>query len=385
MEELSYDGLAFFNPLPHDDGVVLQQIEVSEGQYWQTILWRNGTGIEIMNIEDAYSISLGQMDPNGRFLLSYFGSEEDESVPVPLLIDMESCQNGNCNSTSLGQTPHWSPNGQQMLLTDLNLFESGQFMVDGRIVALDPEGFNQVTAIWLRSAAANPEDAIKIDEGISPFWITDELFGYIRPVSPSSVPSFQEVVLVSTTDLEPQTVIETIAVREAVPENNRSNALIFRYAIAHPTNPNLFILMASTQADDSYLFQVNRLTHEVELLFPLDLSRGEHSLGFSPDGRYLVATGAIQQETPSINNRAFFGVLHLYNLENGEHRTILTNSEYFVPAFNFDWSLDGNWLAFARDNNVIGFLAPDYDYQQMVVHDGDTCISLAWVNPLPSD
>ncbi len=387
VEEFNYNGLAFFNPLPNDDGVILQLVEFSEGQYWQTLLWRNGTSVEIMNMEDVYSISLGQMDPNGRFLLSYFGDVTDEAEPEPLLIDMESCQDGNCNITLLGQTPYWSPNGRQMLLTDLDLFETGQYTVDGRIISLNPEGFNRVASIWLRRAAANADEAIKIDDGFSPFWITDELFGYIRRVSPSSVPSFQEVVIMSIDDLEPESVIEITAVKELVPATSRSNALAFRYAIAHPTNPDLLLLMASTQANDGYLFQVNRITKSAELLFPLDMSRGEHSLGFSPDGRFLVATGAIQQKTanPGINNSTIFGALHLYNLENGEHQTILTNTDIFFPAFSFDWSLDGNWLAFTRDNSIIGLIAPDYDYQQTIIHDEGNCTSLSWVNPLPAD
>ncbi|GJM43155.1 MAG: hypothetical protein DHS20C20_34370 [Ardenticatenaceae bacterium] len=385
-EEFVYDGLAFFNPLPQDDGVVLQLIEVSEDQYWQTMLWRNGSSDEVMNIEDVYSISLGQMDPNGRFLLSYFGDDEiEEALPEPLLIDMESCLAGECSSTLLGQTPYWSPDGQKMLLTDLHLFESGQYTVDGRIIAINPESFNQVSPLWLRSAAGNAEDAVKIDEGASPFWITNDLFGYIRPVPASSTPSFQEVVVVSTANLEPETVIETTAVRDAIPDNNRNNALIFRYAIAHPTDTDLFLLMASTQANDSYLFQVNRRTQVVTLLFPLDLSRGEHSLGFSPDGRFLVATGTIQQETTSPGPSLPFGALYLYDLESGELKTILTNTDLFFPAFTFDWSSDGNWLAFSRDNNVIGLLAPAYDYQQMIIHEEGSCTSLAWVNPLPAE
>jgi hypothetical protein len=92
-QEFDYSGLAFFNPLPQDNGVILQLIEVSEEQYWQTLLWQNGRSVELMNIDEIYSISLGQMDPNGRFLLSYFGTEALESAPRPQLIDMESCLN----------------------------------------------------------------------------------------------------------------------------------------------------------------------------------------------------------------------------------------------------------------------------------------------------
>ncbi|MCA9943701.1 MAG: PD40 domain-containing protein, partial [Anaerolineales bacterium] len=384
QEEYAYTGLAFFNPLPNDDGVVLQLIDVTEEQNWQTMLVRDGRSLDVMNLQDVYSISLGQMDPNGRFLLSYFGTE-DESLPRPLLIDTESCQESGCSSEHLSQTPFWSPDGRQMLLTDMSLFDSGQYTVDGRIIWLNSESFNQVSPIWLREAAAAADEAVKIDDGASPFWITNELFGYIRPVPASNVPSFQEVVIVSTADRDPKVVVETVAIGEALPDSARGNTLIFRYAIAHPTNPDLLLLMASTQTDNSYLFQVNWVTQEVELLFPMDLSRGEHSLGFSPDGRFLVATGTVQQETQFSRQGTLFGALLVYDFETGELKSHLTNTDIFFPAFSFDWSLDGNWLAYARDNNVIGLLAPAYDYQRMISHNNGNCTSLSWINPLPSD
>ena len=127
------------------------------------------------------------------------------------------------------------------------------------------------------------------------------------------------------------------------------------------------------------------MTQEVELLFPMDLSRGEHSLGFSPDGRFLVATGTVQQETQFSRQGTLFGALLVYDFETGELKSHLTNTDIFFPAFSFDWSLDGNWLAYARDNNVIGLLAPAYDYQRMISHNNGNCTSLSWINPLPSD
>lgn len=384
VEERAIEGLAFFNPLPQDDGVILQLIEVSEEQYWQTLLWRNSTSIEVMNLGNVYSISLGQMDPNGRFLLSYFGDIEDESLPEPLLIDMESCLDGNCRSTLLGQTPFWSPDGQKLLLTDLHLFESGQYTVDGRIVAFNLESLNQDSTLWLGDAQSSPDDRVSVGVGVSPFWINNEIFGFIRTAANVSLPVLQELVAASVYNFEPEVVLTTAVLTEAMPEQT-GNPLFMRYAIAHPTNEDLLLVMASTQADDSYLFQVNRRTQAVELLFPLDLSGGEHSLGFSPDGRFLVATSIIQQVTNSPGSTLSFGAMHLYDLASGELKTFLTNTDLFFPAFTFDWSLDGNWLAFTRGNNVISLLAPAYDYQQTIFHEEGNCTSLAWVNPLPAE
>ncbi|VAW37069.1 hypothetical protein MNBD_CHLOROFLEXI01-3126, partial [hydrothermal vent metagenome] len=77
-EELAYQGFGFFNPLPQDEGVILQLLE-NEAEQWQTVLWQNGVGVGIIDAENESSISLGQADPDGRFLLYYLlpSSEQD--------------------------------------------------------------------------------------------------------------------------------------------------------------------------------------------------------------------------------------------------------------------------------------------------------------------
>ncbi|MCA9917810.1 MAG: PD40 domain-containing protein [Anaerolineales bacterium] len=384
-EELTYNGLAFFNPLPKDNGVVLQLVEFSETQFWQTLLWKEGQSTEVMNLDDIYSISLGQVDPNGRFLLSYFGTEEQEALPEPLLIDMQSCQTGNCDSTAIAETPYWSPDSQWMLLTESHLFQSSQYMVDGRIITLNPGNVNPDGPLWLRQTFAEPETAVPVGQGIAPFWLDAEHFGYIRTAPQTDRPFDQELVIALINNLDPEVVLTTDVLTEALPERRVNNPLIMQYAIAHPTDPNILVVMAATQASDGFLFQFNRQTGQATTLFPLDISRGEHSMGFSPDGRFLVATGAFWQDSSQRQENMLFGVMHLYDLETGKHQPILLNTEVFFPAFTFDWSQDGNWLAFTRDNNVIGLLAPAYDYQQTIFHDQGNCVSLAWINPMADD
>lgn len=390
LEEIAYPGLAFFNPLPQDDGVILQLMEVSEQQLWQTLLWRDGIGVDMMGGEDSFSISLGQMDPNGRFLLTFAGDDidADEGLPGQMrLIDVASCLDDACGSTALEGTPYWSPNGQNMLLSETSLFESAQYPVDGRLISLNPGGLDQAAAIWLSSRPADKEDATEVGKGLSPFWITNELFGYIRPASADGFLTFQELVVLSTDTLESEVLMKTSVLQTLLPEKNLRSPLIMRYAMAHPTDTNRILLMVSTatEAQDGYLFQIDRQSQEADLLFAVDFFRGEHSLGFSPDGRFLVATGAWWHETDIRNGPSPFGALLLYDFETGEQQTIINNNNNLFPAFTFDWSQDGNWLAFVRDSNVISLVAPGNNYQQMIIHDVGNCTSLAWINPLRSD
>lgn len=384
IDEFSSPGMAFFNPLPNDNGVILQLVQASEEQYWETLWWHNGQAIAVTTAEDALSISLGQMDPNGRFLLTYTGLDE-EILPASQLVAVDGCQEGACDSLVMEGTPYWSPNGQLLLLTETHLFESPHYLVDGRIVTLSPGVSGEVSNLWLREAQAEPDERVNVGVGLSPFWLTDTTFGFIRSVPQTDLPTSQELVVMGIDDLQAQTVLQTAALQAELPESSRRSPLLMRYAIAHPAVPGQVFVMAATQANDSYIFRVNVATAEVELLLQLDLSRGEHSLGFSPDGRFLMATGSWWQDQNRSSASQPFGVLNLVNLETGDQRSILINSVVYFPAFTFDWSLDGNWLAFIRDDNTIGLIAPAHDYQQIIRHDVGTCTSLAWINPLPPE
>ncbi|GJM41006.1 MAG: hypothetical protein DHS20C20_12880 [Ardenticatenaceae bacterium] len=388
IEEKTYPGLAFFNPLPQDNGVILQLISTSGAPFWQTIWWENGIGTDFADAEDFYSISLGQMDPDGQFLLTYFGTNDDfinsteEVVPEPLLIDIESCQNGSCATTQMTQIPHWSPNGEGMLLTTNQLFSESQYVVDGRILTLSLDAFDEASAISFRYLADAPETAVVVGEGIAPFWINDEQFGYIRTVTDSTQALSQELVYASVDDPTPVPLLTTDQLLEALPESSNRSFLEMRYAVAHPINPDLLVVMALQQAFDGNLFLLNRQTGEIELLFPLNNSRGEHALGFSPDGRFLVAISAIQPQTSgTAQQNPLFGALFLYDFETNNLQTILVNTDTFLPSFMFDWSRDGNWLAFTRDNGLLGLIAPAYNYQQTILHEFIDCNSLAWINP----
>ncbi|VAW30240.1 hypothetical protein MNBD_CHLOROFLEXI01-1708 [hydrothermal vent metagenome] len=295
---------------------------------------------------------------------------------------------GNCSSTEVGATLIWSPDGKQSILSEQTLFlGSTTFMVDGRILLLNPGDNDEPLPLQLSDTVGSLEKRIDIGLGIAPFWITNDLFGFIQPASGADRLSDQALVLMSPDELQAEVTATTADLREQIPEDNLRNGLFMRYAIAHPTNPDLLLVMASFQTrnrlSNGFLFQLNRQTGAIELLFELDLVVGLHTLGFSPDGHFLITTDSWLQESIYDDNIFPFGRLYVYDFETAEHQTILTNNNAFFPAFIFDWSADGNWLAINRGRNMIDLIAPAYNYQQTVIHQAGDCALLAWVNPIP--
>jgi hypothetical protein len=260
-------------------------------------------------------------------------------------------------------------------------------MVDGRILLLNSNDNDEPLPLQLSDAVGSLENRVDVGLGTAPFWITNDLFGFIQSASGADRLSDQELVLMSPDGLQAEVIATTADLREQIPEDNPRNGLFMRYAIAHPANPDLLLVMASVQSQNrhsnGFLFQLNRQTRAIELLFELDLAVGLHTLGFSPDGRFLITTDGWLQESIYDDNIFPFGRLYIYDFETAEDQTILTNNNAYFPAFIFDWSADGNWLAISRSRNVIDLIAPAYNYQKTITHQAGDCTSLAWINPIP--
>jgi hypothetical protein len=53
----------------------------------------------------------------------------------------------------------------------------------------------------------------------------------------------------------------------------------------------------------------------------------------------------------------------------------------FLAPSNYDWSADGAWLAILANDRAINLVAPDYDYQQLILRPPSTCGAIAWATP----
>lgn len=388
--EYELAGLLFASPLLNDDAVLLQTIPL-EDELFKPLLWRDGVGLPAVSEDYPVSLSWGQMDPAGRYLLVY-AIPINGMDPHPMLVDMNACDAAGCASISLSGNPVWSPDGSQTILEATGFLGNGLLVgADGRLVLFN----NDFQAENVPLSRANQVGAPATDGGLpasggsAPFWADEQTYGYIQMNNLSGVESFQQIVLATTTDdgpqdgpqdgphPAPQPLLDTNDLLQAIPEASRPFRLAIRYVLPHPTQPDWLVVMATSRAED-FFFLVNWRENVIEHRLRIAHS-SPHYVGFSPDGRYLIATGAPEDSIFAPQNVL---VYFLHDIAANTTETYLAGAYTSIPAFTFDWSADGRWLAQIMNNGVINLVAPDYDYQTLIVHDNGNCSSLAWVNPV---
>ena len=372
QEDTDQVGIMFLNPLPQDNGAILQSIDF-ETNIWQSYIWENG---EIRRmVADEFLLSLGQTDSSGRYVVAFTGSPETEQFQ-PTLFDLGSCDENGCTATAINDMPIWSPNAEHSLLINSNIFEDSVFAIGNRVASFNSMYEFVPVSIVLGDSLGNPmlDRANLIGEGSMPFWLTDEMFGYIAIVDDPTNP-VQELRIGEIDDLQTRPLISATNLLYAIPADERPVRLTMRYAMPNPANPDMLAVMASYQ-QNGYLFTVDRVSGEVQLRLQAQL-QAQHLFGFSPDGRYLVVSANPEGER---NDMGIFNAIYVHDLAANETEVFETGLTSFMPAFTFDWSANGDWLAFSYSDGFVWLYAPEYDYQELLAHDAGECASLAWVN-----
>lgn len=375
--ELTMDGYLYVNPLPQDEAVVLQVIDFFN-ETWYAQQWQNGEGRPFQVEAASFFLTWGQVDPTRRYLLAYINRSSEEA-PQTVLVDIFSCLEGACEARPIGGIPSWSPDGSQMILQQMQFLENGLLMAaDDRAVLFDTGLYFQNAPLFRSNATAGEESRVALGEGEVgniPFWLDEQTYGYVRSDGDLREAT-QALVIASTVDDVAVPVLTAADLLAKIPEDERPFRLSMRYVIPHPTDANL-LLIAATSRSDSYLFLVdlknNLIENRLRLRTPVN-----HIFGFSPDGRYLVATGSTDDDFSGPGN---VGTFYLHDVTRNETQTFIAGVSSFVPTYNFDWSADGNWLVFILNNGAINLVAPEYDYQHVILHDFGNCSSIAWVNP----
>jgi len=361
-----------FNPFQTDNGLIVQKISLDGSENWHTQIWRFA-GSDTSLPDDHYlSISLGQFDPSGRYAVMFI-SEVEQSVPLPHLLDLNSCDETTCAQKPLAGLPVWSPDGEKTILVNASITESSTYLRNDMMMILDASLQPGVNKMWLGDSQGQlpgaAADAPVIAEGYSPFWVGNDTFGYIH-LAPGDK---SEVVTRSLSGEEAAVRVTTDDLEALLSDDNRA-PIKLRYVMTHPAQPDLLMVVALNEfAREAYVFSYNLETDELKLRLQ-SLIQPYHSLGFSPNGRYLVLTGVVD------NAQGDASIIYVHDLDTFETQTYF--SEYVRFGFSpmYDWSADGNWLLFQVDERVLSLTAPAYQYQRVQAHDQGYCTSMAWIN-----
>jgi hypothetical protein len=381
LEEYTRPGFGFMNPLPGDDALALQVVNFDEEQ-WQTHIWRGSDSDMVVLGGDTFRLSFGQTDPTGRYLVVYT-DVLDGTSPLPALVDLDRCDQEDCQLQPLLGVPVWSPAGSQTILTERNVFAEGPLLAaNDRMSFFAPDVPLSQWRLFRGDSEGQPlragDNLMEIGRGYAPFWLDEATYGYIRLTARASDPPAQEIVIASVEDDRPRLLLGLTELRSAFRTEPEPSELTIRYVAAAPEEPSLlFIVAFATVERQAYLFSFDRASRELALHLQVGY-RSNHSFGFSPDGRWLVLTGS---ESDVLGPGSTSEVVYLYDRARDQTERYLVKSSVLLPTNMYDWSADSRWLALLVDEKVLNLVEPEQNYQQLIRHDLGPCSSLAWSNP----
>jgi hypothetical protein len=152
--------------------------------------------------------------------------------------------------------------------------------------------------------------------------------------------------------------------------------------LKNPADPQTLAITVvdGTGNNQVYVFLYRLQTRLPELRLET-VSTISHSLSFSPDGRYLLLTGETRSNAPggSISGPNSSTTLLVHDIEANRTIPFLARNPFFLPSTTHDWSTDDHWLAVSMDDNLIGLIALDEAYFELLPHTYGACTAVAWL------
>jgi len=223
-----------------------------------------------------------------------------------------------------------------------------------------------------------------LEYGYAPFWIDARTYGFVQENSIIGGRATQ-VFTASVVDDAPELLVSSQELWDVMPVDERpsmAELLLIKYVVVYPQNRDLFFIGAVDFQSRIYLFSYDRATLAVKLRLELDAD-SNHSLGFSPDGRYLIATGVQPKETqglPGHDDSPLIQTLFLHDIERNTTQTFMNDRPFFAPSQSYDWSADGRWLIIPINEKAFNLVAPAQNYQQILPHNLGNCTGIAFIN-----
>lgn len=343
---------------PDGDGVIVQAFtRGAEASRLRLYWWRNGREQLLYDEEMRDQIRRpAGWSGSGHPHLLLQGFSSAELSAQHRWLNLEECDEDGCSMVELSGYTVWSPDGRHTLILDEQSLWRG-----------DELGQRQ----------------IPLGVALSPFWIDNETYGYVRYDREAGAPSMQIATSQVGNDL-PRIVTPVTELARLVDEANPP-LLFISYATVNPADKDQLLLSATTVGGATskyHIFSLRLSTGKARLLQQFErLPSGYPSLltpaGYppfrlSPDGRWLLVT-LLESTSPTTWS------FRLYDLQ--EEQALAVNAYYpeYPAQFPFyDWTPDGRWLAIVEDG-FLRLIAPGFDYQKLVTHEMADCLFVAWV------
>ncbi len=357
--QASFRGFPLLAAAPGADGVLLNRMDdFLVGQ--QVVWWQRGQTTALTRPEDGV-LTLGQMSPNGRFLVTY---RPGGSVVTRLLLDLEKCTASGCSLHEVPGDIIWSPDGQRSLI--LTHPEQAIPFMAGLHIAR-PGG------LLVGDEAGRPLPGELMATVRHPFWVDKDTFGYII----NDEIDYQIVMLVEKDEIRPLVRLSTLA--EQLPSPLPLLYLSIAYVLPSPFATDHYFLLVYDYLDDNlHLLHYDAGSQAASHLMVFQTYGRQH--GALPnvvwDNRYLI----LYDNTWAVDS---LGTTRLFVYDLLEQSSQLYHTRPFAgwPSGRHAWSSDETWLAVLLGEGHLLLVRPNLNYTQVVTREALAgCYAVVWVN-----
>ncbi len=376
--------LLWITPLAGDEKLLQQ--EYGEESRWAAYVRKEDQLHPLLPAGEDYVITFGQADPEAGGVAAFvFPPGGDEATIT--WFDLLNCdETSGCPNRELPGIPLWAPSGERALFTSepsaqFNLLhrELQTFLVNRRSTDItNPLFVGERREFLAGEAVTSADELTPIGMGHGPFWIDNDSVVYVASEGTPVIQHGSQVMVRHVDEEDAQTLFTLDDMLAALDNGVAAERLFWiHYLRAHPDNPNrLFVVVLSAFNQLAHVLSFDRTSGEADYL----MSSGflaDHSLGFSPDGRYLVLSGIDNGDVEAGEESVF---LQVYDLEARRVMPFLTLAADFPQFSTYDWSLDGEWLAMLLDEGSLGFFAPAQEMLRVIETPPGKCSAPAWTN-----
>lgn len=344
-KEFSNRPISEIKGMPGGEGMLLLEMLGENGEVRIRIILRQD-GTERIFLEDflekdeAQSMNWSLQDRDRRLLVEI--PDLRQGVSTYYSYDLPECNKDGCPPEvhHLLNTPTWSPDGQQLLV-------------------------RQYGMIWRQQGL----QAIPLADGVAPFWIDDESFGFVRQLGDQQI-----VITRSGPTEEPVRTLTTWTLLDSLPEEKKPDQLAIGHISIVPGNVGEWIILAfglspEGIAGEAFLFNVNRSTDEIYLAFR---SEKLHSFNLSPDGQRLAATS---YDTQTLN-----WTMNIYDLSTRSTEQINLEEHVFSEfPLEYNWSPDGDWILL-MSQGIVSLIEPELGSYFSIPAPEPGCTQAIWTD-----